>query len=291
VRYEAPPVISIARSDHQVASRQIDMFDDMDLQGKSVLLTGATGGLGHAIARRLAAQGCALTLTGRRADLLEPLATEVNGQALVADLSHSADVERVARQCAEIDVLVANSGLPGTGRLEEYTIEQIDRVLTVNLRSPVVLARAMGERMLARGEGHIVFMSSLASKITIPVTSLYHATKFGLRGFALALRADWGPHGVGVSCVNPGPITGSGMFHDGGGTLPFGVKGRSPEDVAAAVVKAIVHNKAEVDVMDPVTKGVATFGMFAPRMSARLGNLFGAERIATQLAKGQKEKR
>lgn len=267
------------------------MFGGMELHGKSVLLTGATGGLGHAIARQLRAHGCTLTLTGRRADVLEPLATEVNGRALAADLSDPEDVKRVAHLCAGVDVLVANAGLPGTGPLEEYTIEQIDRVLGVNLRSPIMLTRTIGEQMLARGEGHVVLMSSLAGKITLPLTSLYHATKFGLRGFALALRADWGPHGVGVSCVNPGPIAGAGMFHDGGGTLPAGVKARSPEDVAAAVVQAIVHDKAEIDVMDPATKAVATFGLFAPRASARLGNLLGAERIANQLAKGQRQKR
>jgi short-subunit dehydrogenase len=267
------------------------MVIGMELDGKSVLITGATGGLGHAIARRLRAQGCTLTLTGRRADVLEPLATEVNGLALAADLSDPADVTRVADQCAGVDVLVANAGLPGTGLLEDYTIEQIDRVLDVNLRSSIVLARTIGDRMLARGEGHIVFMSSLGGKITVPVTSLYHATKFGLRGFALALRADWAPRGVGVSCVNPGPIAGAGMFHDGLATLPAGVSARSPEDVAAAVVQAIVHNRAEVDVMDLVTKAVAAFGLLAPQAGARLGNLFGSRRIANQLAEGQRGKR
>ncbi len=269
----------------------MDMDRGKKLHGKSVLLTGATGGLGQAIARRLRAEGCTLILTGRRAEMLEPLAAEVNGQALLADLSDPADVDRVARECAEVDVLVANAGLPGTGRLEEYTIEQIDRVLDVNLRSPIVLARAIGDRMLARGEGHVVFISSLAGKITLPITSLYHATKFGLRGFSLALRADWGPHGVGVSCVYPGPIAGAGMFHDGGGTLPIGVRARSPEDVAAAVVRAIAGNKAEIDVMDPLTKPMAALGLFAPRTSAQLAKLFGAQRIADQLSENQKGKR
>src|SRR2546429_143073 len=82
-----------------------------------------------------------------------------------------------------------------------------------------------------RGEGHVVLVSSLSGKSTTPVTSLYNATKFGLRGFALALRADWQPRGVGVSCINPGPIAEAGMFVDGGGTVPPGVRQRSPEDV------------------------------------------------------------
>ncbi|MGH3427638.1 MAG: SDR family NAD(P)-dependent oxidoreductase [Terriglobales bacterium] len=267
------------------------MREGNKLYGKSVLLTGATGGLGHAIARRLRAEGCTLTLTGRREDVLEPLATEVGGRALIADLSDPEEVGGVARECAEVDILVANAGLPGTGPLEEYTTEQIDRVLNVNLRSPIMLTRTIGERMLARGDGHVVFISSLLGKLTIPITSLYHATKFGLRGFALALRSDWGPHGVRVSCACPGPIADAGMFHEGGGTMPIGFGTRSPEDVATAVTRALVRNKAEIDVVDSMTKAVAVFGLFAPQASSRLGKLFGAERVAQQLAEGQREKR
>lgn len=263
----------------------------MELRGKSVLVTGATGGLGQAIARRLRAEGCELTLTGRRADLLEPLAEDISGTALVADLSTSDDVERVAAACADVDILVANAGVPGNGPLEEYTVEQLDRVLDVNLRSPIVLTRLIGEHMLARGHGHVVFISSLSGKGTTPVTSLYNATKFGLRGFALALRLDWEPRGVGVSCVNPGPIADAGMFHDSGVSLPAGVKQRTPEDVAAAVVRAVVHNKAEIDVADLVTKAGAALGLLAPRTVARLSRLVGADRVAHELAEAHKDKR
>ena len=263
----------------------------MELRGRTALVTGATGGLGQAIARRLRVEGCTLTLTGRRADVLDAIAAEVDGRALVADMSDAEDVDRVARECAGMDVLVANAGLPGNGLLEEYSVEQLDRVLDVNLRSAIVLTRLLGEGMLDRGEGHIVLVSSLSGKSTTPVTSLYNATKFGLRGFALALRADWEPRGVGVSCVNPGPIAQAGMFVDGGGTLPFGLKPRTPEDVAAAVVKAIVHNKPEVDVADVMTRVGSTFGLLAPQTAARLGRLLGADRIAYQLAEGHRDKR
>lgn len=263
----------------------------MELRGKSVLVTGATGGLGQAIARRLKVEGCALTLTGRRAEVLEPLAAEVGGTALVADLSKPEDVDRVAAECSDVDILVANAGVPGNGPLEEFTTEQIDRVLGVNLRSPIVLARVIGARMLERGGGHVVFISSLSGKSTTPVTSLYNATKFGLRGFALALRSDWGPRGVGVSCINPGPIAEAGMFHDGGATLPAGVKARSPEDVAAAVVRAVVEDKAEIDVADLATRAGATLALLAPQTAGRLGRLFGADKIAYQLAEAHKDKR
>ena len=101
------------------------------------------------------------------------------------DAPDAGDGERVGRECSDFDIVVANAALPGA--LEEYTVEQVDRVLDVNLRAPVVLARVIGERMLARGSGHLVFVSSLSGK----AASLYNATKFGVRGFALALRNDW----------------------------------------------------------------------------------------------------
>src|SRR5262245_54759472 len=142
----------------------------MELRGRAALVTGATGGLGQAIARRLRAEGCTLTLTGRRADVLEAVAAEVEAKALVADLSEAKDVERVANECVGVEVLVANAGLPGNGLLEEYSVEQIDRALDVNLRSAIVLARLLGEGMLVRGEGHIVLVSSLSGKATSPVS-------------------------------------------------------------------------------------------------------------------------
>jgi short-subunit dehydrogenase len=261
----------------------------MELHGKSVLVTGATGGLGQAIAHRLRGEGATLTLTGRRADVLEPVAAAVGGTAMTADLADDTDVERVA--ALDVDVLVANAALPGVGELESFSPAEIDRVLAVNLRAPIHLARRLGERMLARGAGHIVLISSLSGKSATPVSSLYNATKFGLRGFALALRQDWTPRGVGISCVNPGPIADAGMFHEGGGELPAGVRARTPEDVANAVVKAIRTNRAEIDVADPVMRAGAWLSQVAPQTAARLGKLGGAERVARRLAEGHADNR
>lgn len=261
----------------------------MEIRGKSVLVTGATGGLGQAIARRLRAEGASLTLTGRRADLLEPLVVEVGGTAIIADLSVEEDVARVAD--VDADVLIANAGLPGVGELESFSVAEIDRVLEVNLRAPVVLARQLGERMLERGGGHIVLISSLSGKSATPLSSLYNATKFGLRGFALALRQDWEPRGVGVSSVNPGPIAEAGMFHDGGGKLPAGLRPLTPEHVAEAVVRAIRRNRAEVNVAGPAVRAGAWLSQVAPQTAARLGRIGGAGRVARQLADGHRERR
>src|SRR5947209_3827473 len=151
-------------------------------------------------------------VTGRRAELLEPLASEVGGQMVVCDLSDRADVQRLIAEAGEVDVFVANAALPASGLLVDLSEEQIDRMLEVNLRAPIAIARALAPGMIERGRGHLVFISSLAGKVASSASSIYSATKFGLRGFALGVREDLRPHGVGASVVLPGFIHGAGMF-------------------------------------------------------------------------------
>jgi short-subunit dehydrogenase len=208
----------------------------MDLRDAKVLLTGATGGIGQALAVVLAARGGEMVLTGRRTDMLEPLAKKLGGRAIPADLADRDTIEDLLEAAGEIDVLVANAALPATGLLADYSIGEIDRALDVNLRAPIVMAKLAGERMATRRRGHLVFISSLSGKTASGQASLYNATKFGMRGFALALREDMRPHNVGVSTVFPGYISDAGMFADSGATLPLGVGTRSPEVVARATV-------------------------------------------------------
>jgi uncharacterized protein len=257
----------------------------------SVLVTGATGGIGNAIARAFSSRGASLVLTGRRVDALESLARELGGRAIACDLSDRHEVDRLLREAGEVDVLVANAGLPASGRLTELTEEQIDRMLEVNLRAPIALARGLAPAMVARRRGHLVFISSQSGKAAQPASSVYSATKFGLRGFALALRADLRPHSVGVSVVLPGFIRDAGMFADAGISLPSYVGTRSSEDVAAAVIRAIERNRAEIDVAPPPVRLGAAFASIAPQAAETASRWMGNERIASRLAEGQRDKR
>jgi short-subunit dehydrogenase len=261
------------------------------LDGARVLLTGATGGLGQAIARALHARGAQLTLTGRRVDVLEPLARELGARAIASDLSVPDAPERLLADAGEVDVLVANAGLPGSGRLTSFSEEQIDRALTVNLRAPMLLAHGLADAMVARGSGHLLFMSSLAGKAGAPGNSVYAATKFGLRGFALALREDLAPKGVGVSVILPGFISDAGMFAESGAKLPGYVGTKRPEDVANAVVKAIEHNRAELDVAPLPLRAGTLLASLAPGPIGAIQRRLGAAATAEQIVRGQSDKR
>jgi short-subunit dehydrogenase len=262
----------------------------MDITGRTVLLTGATGGIGHAIARALHARGGKLILTGRRAEVLEPLAGELSGTALAADLSQRADVERLIAEAGHADILVNNAALPASGPLTSFSVAEIDRALDVNLRSPLVLARHFAEALAARGSGHMVFVSSLSGMSGQGGASIYSATKFGLRGFVQGLYDDLAPSGIGVSAVFPGFIRVAGMFADAKTELPKGVGTNTPEDVAAGVVKAIERTRMEV-VVAPVGMRVMTaFAAAAPKVSKRFVP-DRAKQVAVDLAEGQRNKR
>ncbi len=263
----------------------------MQLSGSTVLLTGATGGIGDAIARDLRRKGASLILTGRRTDVLEPLAEELDARAVAIDLSEPAEVERLISESGEVDILIANAALPGSGRLESFTAEQLDRALDVNLRAPIILAHALLPAMLQRGAGHLLFMSSLAGKAASPGSSIYNATKFGLRGFAAGLRADLHSSPIGVSCVFPGFIRDAGMFADSGVKLPPGVGTRTPQDVARAVVRAIEHNRGEIDVAPLPLRTGTMFAGLAPEIAALVARKSGGEQISSSIASSQRAKR
>jgi short-subunit dehydrogenase len=263
----------------------------MNLGGRTALVTGATGGLGSEIARALVQRGASVVLTARRVEVLEPLAAETGGRALACDLSDRDALVRLVEEAGPVDVLVANAANPGSGRIESFSVEEIDRALEVNLRAPMILTRLMCEGMAERGGGHIVFISSLSGKAGTPRTSIYAATKFGLRGFAQGLREDLKPRGVGVSTVFPGFIRDAGMFHDSGAKLPGYVGTKTPQDVAAAVVKAIEGDKAEVDVAPLGLRFGATFASLWPEFAANVQRRLGADDLASQMETGQRSKR
>jgi short-subunit dehydrogenase len=256
-----------------------------------VLVTGASGGIGEVIATAFAARGASVIVSGRRVEVLDRLAARLGGRAVVCDLSNRDEVARLIAEAGEPDVLVANAALPASGLLTELDQDQIDQMLEVNLRAPIALVRGLAPAMIARGSGHLVLVSSLAGKVASPASAIYSATKFGLRGFAHGIRQDLRPYGVGVSVVLPSFIRDAGMYADAGVQLPAWVGTRTSEDVAAAVIAAVEHNHAEVDVAPLALRIGAAFAGLAPALAASVSRRMGSERVASNFAASQRNKR
>ena len=263
-----------------------------DLHGKTVLLTGASSGLGPHIARRLHGAGARLILSARNEAALNELARELGrARVIVADLSQKRAPERLAQETGPVDVLVSNAGVPATGRLVSRSVTDIDRALAVNLRSGMVLARMLLPHMLRKHSGHVVFMSSIAGKVPAPGISLYNATKFALRGFGLALREELWRSGVGVSVICPTFVSESGMWAETGmkaNPLAGEVK---PSQVAAAVLTAITKNRGEIDVFGPQVKAGLVVQLLAPELFSAVERRTGAAKDADRAAERLRRKR
>lgn len=248
----------------------------MEINGRTILVTGASGGLGMAIARDLASRGARLVVSARNVQLLDQLAAEIDAEVVVADLSQRDDVLRLAARAASCDVLVCNAGIGADPALDELDAATIDFSIDVNLRSPIVLANAFAQAKIAAGQpGQIVLVGSLSGLAASPGTRMYNATKFGLRGFALSFRQELDGTGVGCTLVAPGFIRDAGMFADGGVELPPGVRTKSPADVAAGVAKAITKNPTEVFVAPTELRVASTLGTVAPGLSAAVQKRLG----------------
>jgi short-subunit dehydrogenase len=266
----------------------------VDLEGSRALVTGATGGIGQAIARRLHERGATVLLSGRRADVLERLRAELGGERVElapADLGDRDALAALPGRLGKVDVLVANAALQAGGALLTLDHAKIDRALDVNLRAPIILARELAPAMVERGYGHLVFISSLNGKAASPTASLYSAAKFGMRGFAQSLAQDLHGSGVGVTTVFPGFIRDAGMFHNSGAKLPNLVGTRRPEHVAKAVARGIERGRLEIDVAPFGQRIGARLAGLAPSLAANIQRRAGGQEISEAIARGHADER
>jgi 3-oxoacyl-[acyl-carrier protein] reductase len=219
-----------------------------DLTGKNALVTGATGGLGNAIARKLHAQGATVALSGTRENVLQELADELGERAhvLPCNLSDGPAVDALPKQAAEamgsLDILVANAGITKDQLLMRMKDEDWDTVLKVNLESYFRLSRAALRGMMKARWGRIVGITSVVGVMGNPGQTNYCASKAGMIGFSKSLAQEVAARGVTVNCVAPGfiasPMTDV-LTEDQRATIlakiPAGDLG-SGDDIANAVV-------------------------------------------------------
>lgn len=216
------------------------------LAGQVAIVTGASSGIGAATAHELARRGAKVVLAARRAEELAGIAraiTEAEGQALAVptDVTDPQQIRRLVEQAEKtfgrVDVLVNNAGIGGGGQLATTPPEEIVQALDVNLVGAVLATRAVLPGMIARRHGAIVSVASVAGLIA--VAPVYSATKFGLRGFSLALRRELQGKGISVSLVSPGFVR-TPMNADMRRKLP------GPEVVARAIARQVLHPRREL---------------------------------------------
>jgi len=219
-----------------------------DLTGQFALVTGASGGIGGAIARALHAQGATVALSGTRREALDRLAAELGGRVHVTpcDLADVAATEALAGQAEAamggLDILVNNAGLTRDNLLARMRNEEWEQVLAVNLSAGFRIARAALRGMMKRRHGRIVGITSIVGVTGNPGQANYAASKAGMIGFSKALAGEVASRGITVNCVAPGfiatPMTEA--LNDRQkekllGAIPTGRLG-TPEDIAAAVL-------------------------------------------------------
>ncbi len=263
------------------------------LKGKTALITGASRGIGIFIAQALAKEGMNLILVARNVDDLESVASDVRSQNNITVTYIPVDigqrdqlitlVERVENELKGVDVLVNNAGLEIAYPYEKLDVDIIDQIIEVNLTAPMILSRLFLPKMIKRGRGHIVNISSIAGLMGSPYDEAYAASKHGLVGFTRSLRltAIGEAYPIGASVICPGLISKAGMYNDtsreSGLEAParFGIS--LPEDVAKAVVSAIINDKLEVIVNSKPIRPLLFIHMLSANLASwvqlKLGNI------------------
>ncbi len=185
------------------------------LQGKVILITGASSGIGEALARECARYGASVVLAARRKQRLDKLAEDINkfgGEALAVktDISKEEDVRRMVtvtmKRFKHIDVLVNNAAYGVFGPVDEIPPKEMRRIFNVNFFGMFYCCRETIPVMKKQGKGHIINISSIAGIIALPMTSAYNATKFAMNGFSDAMRRELSPSKIDVSVIYPGSV-------------------------------------------------------------------------------------
>jgi short-subunit dehydrogenase len=252
------------------------------LQGGTALVTGASGGIGTHIARRLARERMNVAVSGRREDALAEVVAELTALGVKAvsepaDLSDLTQVDPlidgVEAALGPIDVLVNNAGVESVGAFTTYTRDELTSMVDLNLTAPLLLTHRLTPGMLERGRGHVVFISSVAGKIGSAFNEPYSATKAGLVGLTQSLRAEYLDAPVGFSVVCPGFVAGDGMYarmvKDGHRSNRI-MGETTTEKISNAVVRAIREDRPEIVESGSSIRPVLALAQLSPRLVERL---------------------
>jgi short-subunit dehydrogenase len=267
-----------------------------DLRAGNALVTGASGGIGKAIARALAREGMNVVVSGRREDALRELADElrrsgVKVEVLTAELSDIAQaqslIDRAEQALGPLDVLVHNAGIEIAASFTHYSTDELTSMLNINLAAPLLMTHRALPGMLERRRGHVVFISSVAGKVGTAYQEPYSATKAGLVGLTQSLRAEYERAPVGFSVVCPGFVAGEGMYQrmlDDGFRSNLMLGSTTTEKVAAHVVRAIKRDVPEVVVSGRPLRPILALAQLAPRLGETFVSRSGVASLFRRVA-------
>lgn len=253
------------------------------LKGKTVVITGASGGLGGKMAYLCAASGARPVLLARDKEKLDRLARQIKADhridslPIVFDLSRHEEVapvfQGILRETGGIDVLVNNAGYGVFAEAGEVTLDDLQGMFAVNVVSLIACTKEVIPFMKKRGSGHIMNIASQAGKLATPKSSVYSATKHAVLGYTNSLRMELADYGVFVTAVNPGPMATS-FFEiaDPGGSYIENV-GRfilSTDKVAQKVVSSMLTKRREINLPGWMNAGSIAYSLF-PSLVERLG--------------------
>lgn len=248
------------------------------MKGKTALVTGGSRGLGPYIARFLAAEGVNLALTARSEDGLKATAEQIVSDDIrvnvyPADITdHDARVSLlndVKADFKNIDFLINNAGMEWVSAYTDLSPDYIETMVSTNLVAPMLLTHLVLPGMLAKGEGHIVNISSLGGKRGNPYAATYAGTKAGIIEWTRGIRQELNCSGVGLSVICPGFVAEAGMFAEYNKKPPWIAGQTTPDKVAKAVVRSIKNNIGEIvvnpgpawliPILDAINPGIANW--------------------------------
>lgn len=246
----------------------------IELHGATVIVTGASAGIGHATALEFARRGANVVLAARREDRLRDLAARierigVQSLVVVTDVSRTSDVERMVQAAigrfGQVDVLVNNAGFGFSGTIEETSEADMRELMDVNYMGAFNAVRAVLPQMRRQRSGHIVNVASVVGKFAFPFHGAYSATKFAMIGMTESLRGELDGSGITATVVLPGS-TRTEFFevqrtNDGHVSAPTGPQ-QSAEQVALAIVRSVRKPVPEVNVFAPYRIAYGLHGFF-----------------------------
>lgn len=254
------------------------------LRNQTAIITGASSGVGEACARHFAAAGAQVVLAARTKSTLEALAQELGDKSLAVpcDVSKKEDCQRLLDTAIEhfgsINILVNNAGFNARGDLEDISIEDMERVIDVNLKAPMRLSRMALPHLKSLDTACIINIASLAGRFPLEGEAPYSASKFGLRAFSLALAEELSDSAVKVCLVSPGPIETGFILEDIEEVpdLVFSQPMSTADDIAEAVLASAMDGKRERAI--PAASGVlATAGYLLPGLRRALKPMLEAQ--------------